>query len=149
MISKLNENVIQSTSSAARGLLLVLSLVVFAAAWESDTPQGRTQGLVRRFKPQAPAVRVTRLEQVAADSSRPQLPAVRQRIAANAPKTARLVLPEGLKPGTYRVVNSEGGISMLVMPGPVDHSSPKYYVVENDRSTTCFIRIPAGEMAAD
>lgn len=155
-----------SVSAASRVGALLLSVVVFAAMWESDTPaESGRHWLASRAAGQAPLAARTpglRMEEAAARweqlmspaaVSHTLLPSDRPRATLAAGRLPAVALPDGIVPGCYRVVETDGSVhSILITEGMAGAGQPvqprRCYTVGHGRRTRYFIRIEPSRLQA-
>ena len=144
---------VDSVNAASRVGALLLSVVVFAAMWESDSPaESQEHWLVSRVsreqidtaaEPPQSYDRQTELNSLLTMSmSGSQLSMVS---AVNAAGTSTS-LPSGIAPGRYRVVDSDGAVESIfvseAMTGTAGSTQPRdFYTLRLDTRTRYFIRV--------
>ncbi len=152
---------VESVNAASRVGALVLSLIVFAAAWESDShPTSVEHRLVLRTVgptaiAQNDAVIQTRHDATDINAFETLLPTSFQTVqfpVAGIPRnlSATNNLPAGIAPGRYRVVDSDGTIDSIVVSHPATGSgqltpTPSLYTLQLGSRTRYFIRIESPE----
>jgi hypothetical protein len=120
---------VESANAAARIGALMLSVLVFAAMWESDSkPQTEELRLVQRAEP-------VRQESATVTT-----------IAPEYGQTRSLPLPAEIAPGHYRVVDSAGTVSSLVVQESIADLNTStdplgIYSLQHGDRTLYFIRV--------
>ncbi len=136
---------------AARVALLMAFTGLFAAAWSSDQPPTAAvvTGANARRPPDRPAI--------VEDIRRPlSISPVRRGVAVSSEADfSDCVLPEGIQPGRYRVIDEQGSVGWLTLPadttddvragGPVASQSENFYVSQSTRGRLYFIRVEAAQ----
>jgi len=133
---------------AVRLLLLMTLTGLFAAAWNSDSPQAATPSLaaaVRRPDPKSVAVG---LQQEWKASQVSQSVVISHEFGQLA-----VALPESIAPGTYRVVDPQGRVGWVAIPvedlpsSAVDEPKP-FYISQSEAGGWYFIRVEAAPVMA-
>lgn len=164
------EHMARKAGAAARVVLLMMAVVFFAILWDSDSPQARDTWLARRAALRhraaaiSPTVSVSVRAEPAPSVGAQSVPEVRRSRSTTAIQTVssrveesltaadqHWTLPAGIAPGTYRVVDSTGRISLLTVPaasvseaGP----APEMYTVEQGALRIYYIRLQAVDVIA-
>jgi hypothetical protein len=152
---------VDSVNAASRVGALVLSLVVFAAMWESDSPpaQSKSRLVIRTGEcqgtTQSDAVLQSRRHAAESSSFGTLLPTSLQ-----TPQTSVVSfisslstdgdLPHGIAPGRYRVVDSDGMVDSIVISHSTSGSqrpvqAQSFYTQQLGSRTRYFIRIESSE----
>lgn len=156
------EHLARKAGAAARVVLLMMAVVFFAILWDSDSPQARETWLARRaaLRHRAAAISPTVSVSVRAEpapNARPSSPAAAiQTVSSRVEESLTAAdqhwtLPAGIAPGTYRVVDSTGRISLLTVPAASiseSGSAPEMYTVEQGALRIYYIRIQPVDVIA-
>ncbi|MBI1315143.1 hypothetical protein GC176_27950 [bacterium] len=126
-MSSRTSQMVESVNAAARVGALCVSVLLFAAMWESDSPsEPQTHWLARRAgvtQSHSDEMRVptshTSMRRTAADFNRllstPTVTPEFSTVSLEGRSTPDFVLPVGIAPGCYRVVDSTGTVSSITV----------------------------------
>lgn len=165
------ESVSERAGAAARVLLLLLSLSFFAALWESDSPVVRESWLARQARQRQQHIEPAQVEpsevQVEASDSMTSdsvtQPSENESVAVSlvthettsasgASEVDRVaaLLPPDIAPGSYRVVDTRGSVSLVVVPESRQKQNERLdlYAVNDGDRMIYFIRLQAAETVA-
>lgn len=154
------EHMARKAGAAARVVLLMMAVVFFAILWDSDSPQARETWLARRAALRHRAAAISPTVSVRAEpapNARPSRPvAAIQTVSSRVEESLTAAdqhwtLPAGIAPGTYRVVDSTGRISLLTVPAASvseSGSAPEIYTVEQGALRIYYIRIQPVDVIA-
>ena len=165
-MSTRTSQMVESVNAASRVGALMLSVLIFAAMWESDSPaKPQEHGLASRSSGSQIS---TQIESVSHTSQQSNSSAELNTLLTTSLIDSRVSivgltgnvtsfgsLPTGIAPGRYRVVDSDGAVDSLfvseAMAGAQHQIQPRdLYTLQLDNRTRYFIRIesPAATVAS-